>query len=551
MKTISTILLTTILLSSSLLAKELTKPKESWETGDSLNSKEQTVEKNSWKISGTSETTGVYKYNSGQGANTDTNGNTIRQELGLNARGDLGKGKAGIEMRGRATDDERVSKKKTELLYLRSFYTDDNLDIQAGDVAQTYNPLIFSGTVKGASVTYKQNLAKKQYIQYSVIGGTQASSWNDLVNHRANHTDTIAVDLKYQHATAKIISFTLSGAKERASSEVKARVNDLNTSEAVAAGVKWNWRFNRYIKIKGEAAYTSTNTVATDDKKRSKFAGRVTFYTKPTKGINSNFKYERYASGFNTVVGSSTQDRERLENTSTWSITKALRSRMTLKGSRDNLDGHLGETQNIIDALVSFNYRPEFMKRGDFGLRLQQVARKGRGDDTTQQNIGFDFTNSLKNGWNYGASYDFTDLDNRNDGNRSNKLQTLRAKLGWKTRYNEDHNFRASLKGDISFYDEQTEDRKRYGGTVDAGWDYGTKFMLDMLYTTKNTDRDLGIDSSYELYQLISQYKPFGNTTHVLKLNLQRRENEGGNSTNPNANNYREDEARLSYAFAF
>ena len=551
MKTLNILLLSSLLLSSSLLAKELTKPKESWETGDSLNSKEQTAKESSWKISGSSETTGVYRHNSGEGANTDSNGNTIRQELGLNARGNLGEGKAGIEMRGRATDDERVSQKKSELLYFRSFYTDELFDIQAGDVAQTYNPLIFSGTVKGATLTYKQNLAKKEYIQYSIIGGVQAASWNDLVKHRANQTDTIAGDIKYQHATAQMISFTLSGAKDRASSEMTSVVNDLNNSEAISAGLRWNWRFNRYVKIKGEVAYTATDTIATESKKRSKFAGRVTLYTKPTKTINSNFKYERYASGFNSMVGTSTQDRERIENTSTWSITKALRSRMTLKGSRDNLDGQLGETQNIVDALVSFNYRPEFMKRGDLGLRLQQVARKGRGDDTTQQNLGIDFTDRFKNGWSYGASYDFTDLDNREDGNRSNKLQTVRAKLGWKTRYNEDHNFRASLKGDISFYDEETEDRKRYGGTVDAGWDYGTKFMLDMLYTTKNTDRDLGIDSSYELYQLISQYKPFGNSSHVLKLNLQRRENWGGNSTNPNANNYREDEARLSYAFAF
>ncbi len=546
MKTINILLLSTLLLSTSILAKELTKAKESWK-GSSSKADDTKKKDNSWKVSGTSETIGVYRYNSGKGANTDSNGNTVRQELGLKTKGNLGKGIAGVEARGRATDDEKVSKNKTELLYFRSYYTDKEFDVQVGDVGQTYNPLIFSGTVKGTTLTYKQELEKKQSITYSLIGGTQAGSWKELVEHKAVHRDAIAGDIRYQHNTAQMIAFTLSASQDRASNAVKSLTSNYNASEAVSLGLQVNWRFNRYLKLKGEVGYTDTDTITTDSKKRSKLASRMTLYTKPTKTINSNFKYERYDSGYNSMVGSSTQDRERLQNTSTWTISKALRSRMTLKGSRDNLEGQLGETQNIFDTMVAFTYRPEFMKRGDLGLRMQQVSRIGRGDDTTQQNIGIDFSNKLTSGLSYGITYDYTDLDNSDDSNSSNELQTVRGKLGWKTKYNEDNNFRASIKADISFYKEQTEDRKRYGGTVDAGWDYGSKFMLDMLITSKSTDRDLSVNTSYELYQLISQYKPFSDSSHILKLQLNRRDNNGGTSIN----SYEEDEAKLSYAFSF
>lgn len=313
MKTIKILLLSTLLLSSPILAKELTKAKESWKSS-STKAEDTKKKDNSWKISGTSETIGVYRYNSGKGANTDANGNTIRQELGLKTKGNLGEGIAGVEARGRATDDEKVSKNKTELLYFRSYYTDKKFDIQVGDVGQTYNPLIFSGTVKGATLTYKQELEKKQSITYSLVGGTQAASWKELLEHKAVHRDAIAGDIRYQHNTAQMIAFSVSASKDRASDEVKSLTSNYNASEAVSMGLQANWRFSRYLKLKGELGYTNTDTVITESKKRSKLAGRMTLYTKPTKTINSNFKYERYDTGYNSMVGSSTQDRERLES---------------------------------------------------------------------------------------------------------------------------------------------------------------------------------------------------------------------------------------------
>ncbi len=496
-----------------------------------------------WELHGQSESVMLYHNVKGGGETTVSDGTTFRQELGLRSEGRLGEGNAGLSFSGRATDDDRVSTDHAEVTSLRAYYADSAWDLAAGDVAQTYSTLVFNGALRGATATYTSQFEEQGSVRYSVIAGVQSASWKDLFEHETTHTDVVAGEIRYQHATAQRVSFSVSAANDREGSTEIAL--DVNASEAMTAGIAWDWRFNRYVKSRGDLAWTSVK--GADNRRRERYAGRVDVMTRPTRELSSNFGYERYENGFDSLVGSSTEDRERLENTTVWNASRELRARISLKYSRDNLDGALGETQKIYDGLLALDYRPEFMQRGNIGLRLQRKRMKGRGDDTFQTNVGIDVSNRLESGWRYGATYDYTDLENDDDPSASNTLHTVRAQLGWKKRYSEDHNFRAGARADYSFYDVRTDDQKRFGGTVDAGWDYGRNFMLDLLLTSTNTDRDLSADTSYELYQLIGQYRPFGDGSHVLKINLQRRDSDGGGS----AESVIEDEARISYAFRF
>lgn len=505
---------------------------------------------NSWKVSGQSETVGVYRNSTGTGANSENDGATFRQDLGVKLTGKIGEAKSGIQVRGRATNDKRVSQNNADLLSFRSFYTTESLNVEVGDVAKMYNPLIFSNSLKGGKIGVKQKVGDTKSIEYSMIGGIQSSSWNDTFKQEQDQRDAIAAEVKYKHARAQFIALSVSYAKDRLKDQNTTSSFERNASNALSAGLQWDWRFNRYLRFKGDTAFTNTENSYTDGKKEGKTAVRMTLYTKPFRSVNSNFKYERYDGGFSTLVGSSTQNRERIENTTSWSISRQLRSRMTLKYSRDNIDDTdvLG-SEKIYDGLLSFNYRPDFMKRGDFALRLQHTVRDGRGRETGQTNAGLDFTDRLKNGWRYGLGYEFTALNVDDTNGSDNQLHTARGNLAWKHNFNKENRVRASLKLDISIAanDNATLDQTRFGGTVDAGWDYGRKFGLDALFTSKNTNRDLSDNSSYELYQLISQYRPFSTNAHVLKLNLQHRDYHNDDPTQV----YKEDEARLAYAFAF
>lgn len=504
----------------------------------------------SWGVSGNSETVGVYRNSTGPGANSINDGTTFRQDLGVKVRGKIGEAKAGVEMRGRGTNDKRVSQNSADLLSFRSFYTTESLNVEVGDVAKMYNPLIFSNSLKGGKVGVKQKVGDAKSIEYSMIGGVQSSSWKDTFKQEQDQRDAIAAEMKYKHARAQFVALSVSYAKDRLHDTNVTNPVDRNASEALSSGLQWDWRFNRYFRFKGDTAVTSTENTYTGGEKETKTAIRMTLYTKPVRSVNSNFKYERYDGGFSTLVGSATQDRERLENTTSWAINRQIRSRMTLKYSRDNLDNKdtLG-TQSIYDGLVSLNYRPDFMKRGDFGFRLQYTQREGKGSDTQQTNAGVDFTDRLKNGWRYGLGYDYTNFKVDDTNGSDNQLHTLRGNIGWKHNFNKENRVRTALKLDMTVAenDNATLNQKRFGGTLDAGWDYGKKFGLDALFTSKNTNRDLSDNTSYELYQLISQYRPFGNNKHVLKLNLQHRDYHSDDALRV----YKEDEARLAYAFAF
>ena len=511
---------------------------------------ESNSSKSSWGVSGQSETVGVYRNTTGSGANTTNDGTSFRQDLGIKTKGKIGDAKAGVEVRGRATNDKRVSPNTADLLSFRSYYTTERLNVEVGDVAKMYNPLIFSNSLKGGKVGVKQKVGETKSIEYSMIGGIQSSSWKETFQQEQDQRDAIAAEVKYRHNRAQSLALSVSYAKDRLADSNTTPAFDRNSSEALSAGLQWDWRFNRYLRFKGDTAVTNTTNTLTGGSAETKTAVRMTLYTKPVRSVNSNFKYERYDGGFNTLVGSATQDRERMENTTSWAINRQLRSRMTLKYSRDNLDGKsLSGTQKIYDGLVSLNYRPDFVKRGDIGLRLQYTERDGRGLDTKQTNAGVDFTDRLKSGWRYGFGYEFTDYQVDSNGSGDNQLHTLRGNVGWKHNFDKTNRVRVTLKLDISLFDNSDSNlsQKRFGGTFDAGYDFGRQFAVDALFTSKNTNRDLSDNTSYELYQLISQYRPFGTNGHVLKLNLQRRDYHGSTTTG----SYVEDEARLAYAFAF
>jgi len=530
-------ILVPILIATALLGAEIKQPTDT---------------QSSWGLSGQSETVGIYRDTSGQGATGNNDGYTYRQELGLKSRGALGSAKAGVEVRGRATNDKRVSQQDIELLSFRSYYRDNSFEIELGDVAKMYNPLIFSGALKGSKVGVKQHVGEDGSLEYSMIGGIQSSSWKDIFEQEQDQRDAIAGEIKYKHATAQFVALSTSYAKDRFNDTNTSTLVDRNASEALSVGLQWDWRFSRYLRFKGDSAYTNTQNHYTGGQKENKYGIRMTLYTKPIRAVSSNFKYERYDGGFVTLTGSAAQNRERLENTTTWSISRQVRSRLTLKGSRDNLDGTLGETQNILDGLISLNYRPDFMKRGDFALRVQYTSKNGRGSDTDQLNAGVDFSDRLKNGWRYGLGYEYTNYkvnDEANATNYDNQLHTFRGQLAYKYNITKTNRLRASLKFDISLFEHEdvTQQQTRYGGTFDAGYDYDRMFGVDGLFTSKNTDRDLSVNTSYELYQLIGQYKPFNDNSHVLKLRAQKRDYHGGTA----AQSYVEDEVRLSYAFAF
>ncbi len=184
-------------------------------------------------------------------------GNTDNEALNLNLTGPLVNGEAGVETRFRHTNDERIQEDNTEILYLRSYFRNKEWGLEAGDVAASYNPYIFSGSLKGVKVAYKSP-EKARTWDYSGVLGLKKSSWRDTYNSDSTEEATGyagAFSVKYRHERAKEISISMAALD----TDLSTGGVDNNTTlgkRGYSVGLDGKWRFSKYITLKGRGAVT-------------------------------------------------------------------------------------------------------------------------------------------------------------------------------------------------------------------------------------------------------------------------------------------------------
>jgi len=134
-----------------------------------------------WKASGRLNMYLQSIYVDGGGTSAgDREGSTHNEELNLNFRGPMGNGKAGLETRMRTTNDRKIQAHGAEMLYMKAYYRDKIWTVEAGDVAASLNPYIFSGSMKGAKAVYKSD-EKDHTWNYTFATGAKTASWRDLL----------------------------------------------------------------------------------------------------------------------------------------------------------------------------------------------------------------------------------------------------------------------------------------------------------------------------------------------------------------------------------
>ncbi len=507
----------------------------------------------SWQIRGRSETMLEWQDVSGNSGSSLDEGTTWRQELSVALQKKLEKGQVGLDLRGRATNNEQVDNRKARLMYLRGFYRTDALHLEVGDIAASYNPMVLSTSAKGAKVAYRVG-SRDEGWDFSLIGGLQKPSWEQLYNSSQDESVDRYVaggDVTWKHAPAQSIGATVSYIKDDSATLEDGDTLTSEAAEAKTAGVEWDWRFNRYVSLRGEAAF-SQNDLNTSDLLDDEDAGaiRIKFYTKPIpRALRMNFLYERFDTDFKPVIASATADRERFENDTEWMINREFKARLTLKHSRDNLDGALGDTLVTRDAVLYLTYRPDWMKRGDLGLRMQAKRSSGRGSNQNMHIIDADFTNRPKSGWRYGAGVMYTLIDDNATGAEDQQISTLRGTLGWKKRLADDHMVRATVTLDGNYIDKNSGDQTALGGRVDIGYDAGNLWSMDLFASTKNNDNDVTADTQYITYQFRTDYHPGSDRSKSIRLSAERREYDSDATTTDQ--NYQEHLVKLAYLFTF
>jgi len=150
-------------------------------------------------------------------------------------------------MRARTTNDDNVQTDGAELLYLHSYFRNKIWNIEAGDVAASFNPYIFGGSVKGLKARYKSSKKDKKW-DYTVIAGFKKGSWREVFKDTPNEAPVAyegAFEAKYTHARAKEIAISVASYKDDLST------GDANSSvlgkKGIGIGLNGKWRFNRYV----------------------------------------------------------------------------------------------------------------------------------------------------------------------------------------------------------------------------------------------------------------------------------------------------------------
>ncbi|WP_300674494.1 hypothetical protein [Desulfoluna sp.] len=503
----------------------------------------------SWKITGRSETTVEWKESDAPDTTLDE-GTSFRQELsvGLARRRD---GKSlGVNLRGRATNDKQVDDRDARLLYLNGYYRTSKASVELGDVAASFNPMVLSTALKGTKVGYKSGTTSKGW-EARAIGGIVKSSWYDIYGpDDTDSVDRYVTGLKAlgNFGTGKRIAFAAAAVTDKENDDLSEadKKNALAPSEAITSGILWDWRFNRYFSTRGETAFTRSD--ANDDhEKENAGAVKIKLLTKPLpKSLRLNLNYERIDPDFKPVVATANADTERYAADTTWMPDRQFKVRLTLKESKNNLDHQLEGTRTVDDGVLFLTWRPDWLKRGELGLRNQYKTTDGPGTD---QRIAISEVNASlrpKSGWKYGLAYLFTDINEKAGTAEDQNLHTLRTTIGWKKSLIANRMFRSSFRLDTNLIDRDSGDQTSLGGKVDLGFDAGKVWSVDATAQTRRAYRDAADDNEYHAYELRGNYHPGGDRSKAFRLTCARREFDTENQTATT-----EHVAKLSYLFSF
>ncbi len=518
-----------LIFSLSLFAQD--KKKESWVFSGRLNGYFQAID-----VDGPN----------GQGA--DKEGYTHNQDLTLRFLGPVKNGSAGVEMRGRLTNDNSIAKDGATLLYFHSFFKNKKWYLEAGDVSASLNPYVFGGSVKGFKATYKSP-KKDNTWNYMFIGGIKKATWKEMVENVDNEQPDAysgAFEAKYIHKRAQEVSFSVAAYKD------DLATGDANSTtlgkKGVSFGVNTKWRFNRYITLKGRFGLTD----ATDDIKNNKptsshTALQIKLLTKPSlRKLRSNFTYTRISPKYISLAGSANKDMEQFENSNTWRITRRLTSRFGVRFKRDNLDNDLNGTQRTSYEHISFNYRPKALKRSDINVRFSNMDIKGRGTDSNTKTAGLTFNLRKKNGWRYALGLDYSDV---NDNNASSSItKSARVTIGYKKRLSKFKNYRIVATINQQRLSQSGNTDTNYGLKLDLGYTYSSRLSFDLNYLSRFAFKEASEDSEYSSYQARANYKLDNKGKKSVRFLLEKKHNDIENTPNSSYNEYK---AKISYVYNF
>lgn len=497
-----------------------------------------------WKLEG--RLSGYFQRLDIENKKSDKEGYSHSQRLNVKYHGPLKDGNAGVEVRGRVTNDERIQKNNEELLYFRTYYKNKTWSYELGDVAASMNPYVFSGSLKGVKIGYLGGEKSRNW-DYKFISGVRKKHWRDTYQYNEDEgadTYLAALSAKYIHERAKELKISLSTIKDHLDSRYETG------KEGVSLGLDGKWRFNKYFTLKGRTAISKSTEDSKNEDKETATAIRLRLLTRPVlSSVKSNFMYERISPDFISAGGSSkNKDKERLSNSTTWRITKELNTKLDLKASRDNLDGQLTDTQHIYYEKLNFTYKPKAIKGLNVNLKLSNKDTKGRGVESNRYTVGLNGSLRQKNGFKYGTGYDYSHYDDENNNSASSIINNINVLLAYRKKLSKESSYRFTVRIDAQNVKKDSKSDNNLGFKIDGQYRFNKKLSTDLSYISRYSYREDSSDTVNSKYRSRTTYKLDERGKKILRLLLEKRDYDVKNNS---SKGYDEYIGKLSYVYNF
>ena len=285
----------------------------------------------------------------GSGASSLTGSSNYFSSLSIHSDSGNETNKFSFDMSGKYADDPRTDPSMFSFTNINMKFAGPNTVLNLGDTFDSFSQYSLSSALKGLSYKLGGNESDNQEITF--VYGLAYPRWDNF----RNSTDLQAI--KRQAYGAKLKKglsqyFTSGFSYIRSHDSDRITPADQLTDGGVFA---WDWEYKPVegARITGESAWsgaTLSPAAGAADVDSKGTAHRVAFEGQGGP-VRLSVEYERVSPGFESVMGSSTPDREKVKVR--WREKKSARTSLTygILWFKDNLSGQKDSTRN--------SWRPE------------------------------------------------------------------------------------------------------------------------------------------------------------------------------------------------
>ena len=317
----------------------------------------------------------------GAGQSIVTGKGTFTNVLGISYSGEVQDVSYFLDLSGRATSDPASDYREYSLSRVQARVIKEAHTVNLGDVMSPFTQYSLGASLKG--ITYTGSYPGRFAPELSLTYGFHSPRWDSLFSP--------ADDIKTIRRQAYGANLAVHPTDAWRVSAHFVRTADSGRPggwetlyDGGVYGAAWSFEPFDGLALRGETSFSGTTVRPADGSsvKKSGSANRVSF-----RGYGDDLRldldYERVSSGFLSVLGSATPDRERARGVWTRDYSRETSVRYSFLWFRNNLDGSLEETSHSYRPDIRITQRRLFGRRyasGDITCRLDY--RTGPSRDT-------------------------------------------------------------------------------------------------------------------------------------------------------------------------